>query len=275
MILVRTMARSMELACSLGDRLAAASGLPVAMLVDERHAPAGECRYPKVSLTEASYAGLGLHRPPDVGWRCGDYGLYIARDRYPEVERFWMFEDDVRLVGDAEHLFRLAGNRAEFDLLVSRLAPASRSWWWWAHLSSSNAEPWRCFFPVLRVSADALDVLYATRRKHSAQLSRRTLWPNDEGFVATTVVSAGLARADLNDIHPALYDDATFSYENLLNANVADCQTNGPVRLLHPVLGGDAFTRKAARNAALHRPPSLAFRARRMTARRVNSFRRW
>jgi hypothetical protein len=275
MILVRTTPEALASASSLGDRLAAASGLAVAMLIDERRAPAGECRHAKIGLTRAGYADLGLHMPPDVGWRCGDYGLYAARHRYPQIEHFWLFEDDVRVTGDAERLFRISADLPELDLMVARLAPARADWWWWPHLSSSDAPPWRCFFPVMRISARALDTLHAIRRKHSGQLSRKALWPNDEAFVATTVVHQGFARADLNDVCPALYDDATFSYDNLLRADVDDRGTDGPPRLLHPVLGGEAYARKAGRKAASHRPPSLAYLARRTIARRVNSLRRW
>ena len=257
----------------LADRLGAASGLPVSMLVDERHGSVGPSRHPKLVLDADSYASLGLHLPTDVGWRCGDYGFYLARRVHPEVERFWMIEFDVRLTGDAALFFDAAAKRSDLDLLAGRLQPADRNWWWFAHLASADARPWRCFFPVIRLSARAIDQLYAKRRDHSRTLSRIALWPNDEAFVATTVVHEGLRRDDLNDLGP-FYDDETFSYENLLRDEGADTGT-GPPRLLHPVLDGERYTRKYARMQAAYRLDPLPFRVRRALVRRVNGFCAW
>lgn len=275
MILVRTMTLAKS-AIELAASLKAASNLPVVMLIDERRGSAGDCVYPKLSLNQAAYTHLQIHRPWDVGWRCGDYGFYLARTAFPEVERFWMIEDDVRISGDAGRFFDFFAARPEPDLLAARLRPADRNWWWWAHLSSTDAEPWRCFFPVVRLSARAIDALHLKRRAHSRSPSRVALWPNDEAFVATTVNQHGLACADLNGFGVSFYDDATFSYENVLRDESGEAaRADGPPRLLHPVLSGQAYERKLARLRDMRERSSLGARVKRALVRRVNKLLAW
>lgn len=273
MILLRTTQLGPE-TLAFGDALRAASGQPLAVLVDERTGSVGDCRFPKLSLNKKTYGGLGLHLPGDVGWRCGDYGFYLARRHYPQVEHFWMIEDDVRITGDTRLFFERFAARPEFDLLAARLRPAGLDWWWWAHLASSDAKPYRCFFPVVRLSGRAIDTLYAKRRRHSRLPSRIALWPNDEAFVATTIARSRLNAADLNALGRVFYDEETFSYENVLNGD--NLPPSGPApRLLHPVLFGDRYGMKIERRAREATRTPMHFRIRRAAVRRVNTLLGW
>ncbi|RYE93096.1 MAG: hypothetical protein EOO77_45940 [Oxalobacteraceae bacterium] len=184
-----------------------------------------------------------------------------------------MIEFDVRLIGNAALFFDAAAKRPDLDLIAGRVQPADRNWWWFPHLASADARPWRCFFPVVRLSARAIDRLHAKRRDHSRTLSRIALWPNDEAFVATTLVHEGLRHADLNDLGH-FYNDRTFSYENLLRDEGADAGS-GPPKLQHPVLDEESYARKHARMQAGYRSDTLAFRIRRMLVRRINGQRAW
>lgn len=258
---------------AFGEMLEAASDSPVVALVDERAATASGEGLPKLSLNAAAYAELGLFTPHDVGWRCGDYGFYAARRRFPEVERFWMIEFDVRILGRAAEFFERCAARGDLDLLAARLRPADQGWWWHGHVASANARPYRCFFPVVRLSAGAIDLLMARRMAHSRQLSRRLLWPNDEAFVATTVVESGLTWSDLNDLGD-FYDDETFSYEAVLDEASLPPSIGAP-KLYHPVLSGERYARKVAQLARERRRESVGFRLQRAITRRINAKRRW
>ena len=272
MILLRTMRLDTD-SIDLAGTVNRASGLPVTMLADERKGPAGECAFPKIGMDMAAYRSLELYLPPDVGWLCGDYGLYLARRRFPGISHFWMIENDVRIEGDAPSFFAACGMRPEIDLLVARYRPSEPDWWWNATLAARDITPYRCFFPVVRMSAQAIDLLYAKRRRQSGIYSRRMAWPNDEGFVATTIAQSTLRAVDLNDVVTDCYDDETYTFEELIDGTALP-ETDGP-KLFHPVLSGEYLVAKQQRLQRGWERSSLAERARRKAGRVLNSRLSW
>lgn len=271
MILLRTTRVTPE-AERLAVRLGAASGRRVAMLVDERNGPVDAGPHLKVGITAAAVRAVGLHAPPDFAWRCGDYGFYLAAARFPEPRDFWMVEHDVRIAGDATGFFAVTDARPELDMLSAHFRPAGRDWWWWPTIRSRNAEPHRCLFPVVRLSRPAIAALLAKRRRHARGL-RRLLWPNDEGFVATTIAAGGFAAADLNALGQPFYDDAGFTFESVIDARAVAAAGPAP-RLFHPVLEGEDRRRKLA---ALRDPPRHSRRDRllRKAVPRLTRWTRW
>jgi len=259
----------------LARSLAAASGEAVAALVDERRGPVDTGGLPKVSVTDAGVEAFGLHRPADYGWRCGDYGFYLARRQHPAEAHFWMVDYDVRIGGDASAFFAACAARAEIDLLAAHVRDTDRGWWWCASVAASDAVPRRCFFPVVRLSARAADALLAKRRQHGRRPLRRLLWPNDEAFVATAVAAAGLSSVDLNALGPTFYDDHGFTYTDVIDGDdfvVGD----GAPRLYHPVLSGEDLARKRAKLARSERKPTpLWERAYRRALAAANARTRW
>ena len=260
------------------------SGMPVAFIVDERKGVATVPDWAaKVSLSERSCRELGLYCPKDFAWRCGDYGLYLARHANPDVDRFWLIENDVRITGtDPADFFAFFAARDE-DFLASYIGPAPTDWYWHDSLLSRDRTPHKCFFPLCRISARALDGLLAARQSHSCSWSRRRFWPNDEGFVATGLIGDGFACADFNDFGRRFYDTSAFHFETIADGDALPaCQD--AVCLLHPVLYGDALARKRARLLARHeRPSALARLGSRLDrklglsaiARRRNAARDW
>jgi len=274
MILLRTTridTGTRQLAADLG----AASGDTVAMLVDERRGLQDAGGLPKVSVTDEACEGLGLYRPADYGWRCGDYGFYLARRQYPAATHFWMIDYDVRIGGDAPAFFAACAARPELDLLAAHVRATGRDWWWCASVASADAEPRRCFFPVVRLSARAADVLLAKRREHGRRPLRRLLWPNDEAFVATAVEAAGLSFADFNALGQTFYDDTTFTYTEVIDGD-GFAGGEGPPRLYHPVLSGEDLARKRRKLVEDHGKPTPRWeRAYRRAAAAVNGATRW
>ncbi len=248
-ILIRTTSLDAE-TVAFGQALGHASGRPTAFLVDERKGPVSVADsfgpVGKVSLTIGACRGLGLYCPPDFAWRCGDYGLYVARHQHPDVEHFWMIESDVRFLGgDIAGFFDFFA-RIEADLLAGQIQAATPDWYWSHHASARDCAPFRCFFPVTRFSARALDVLLAKRVEHSRRLTRRLLWPNDEAFVATTLHAAGLICRDFNDFGRSFYDLKSFSFENVIDGHAFTAEAP-ELRMYHPVLFGEAYARKLER----------------------------
>ena len=273
MILLRTTRIDPEIR-DMADRLKAASGETVAMLVDERRGESAT-DLPKVGLTDAACAALGLHTPADFAWRCGDYGFYLARHLFPAETHYWMIEYDVRISGDAARFFVACAAHPTVDLLAADVRPTGRDWWWCANIASSDAQPYRCFFPVVRLSAKAVDTLAAKRRAHSRRPLRRLLWPNDESFVATAAVAAGLSTADLNDLGERFYDAETYSYTNVLDGARFVVDGADP-QLHHPVLFGEDLARKLRRLKDAHSTPTpLHERAYRKIVAAANGTTRW
>jgi hypothetical protein len=229
------------------NSLAAMSGAPVAFLLDGRHEIALPTQRPIISLTKAACEDLGLYCPADFAWRCGDYGLYLARRQFPDVRQFWIVEHDVRIFGrDPGNFFDTFRYLADLDFVGAYLTTAPKDWFWTAHASGIGITSYRCFFPVVRISARAVDALLAKRREHSRVASRRKMWPNDEGFVATTLSNRGFVCRDLNDFDRPFYDEQSFSfYEPIDGASVQSGE--GDTRLMHPVLFGESYAAKLLR----------------------------
>ena len=273
MILLRT-TRIDDQARALADRLRVASGLTVAMLVDERRTPS-PTDLPKVAITDAACAARGLYTPGDYTWRCGDYGFYLARHQFPGETHYWMIEYDVAISGDAARFFATCAAHPDIDLLAADVRPTARDWWWCANVAASDVQPYRCFFPVVRLSAHAVDALAAKRRAQSRRPLRRLLWPNDESFVATAAVAAGLSIADLNDLGERFYDAETYSYTNVIDGARFVPDSAAP-RLHHPVLFGEDLARKLQRLKDDHSAPTpLPERAYRKIVAAANGATRW
>jgi len=68
--------------------------------------------------------------------------------------------------------------------------------------------------------------------------------PNDEAFVASSLMTAGFNCADISVLGDQLYDWRTFSYSVPISGKRFD-QGGVDRRLYHPVLYDDPFFRKA------------------------------
>lgn len=226
--------------------LQASSPHEVFALVDETRAPLDFGATPKISLTASLPAELGLYAGSDrIYWRCGDYGLYAARRALPAKARFWLIEPDVRIRSDRPGAVfdRFQDNPA--DLLVSNFRPAEPSWDW-GKTMDDGGPIWRCLFPLVRVSARALDALVEARRDFGARFQTAgadpQFWPNDEVFTATTLMRLGFDCRDLN-AEAEVYDPNTFGYWwPISDRQLAEAGREGLA--YHPVLNGDRYFQK-------------------------------
>lgn len=246
MILLRTTGID-ERALQFADRLESASNLPVAFLFDGRGGSSLDTSRLQVALKEQDCSALGLFCPPDFAWRCGDYGFYIARKRFPDAASYWMIEYDVRFGGGKpEEFFSFFAEQTSVDLLAAYFQPVERSYWYWEGFARSrDHRPYRCLFPLVRLSPRAVDALLSKRVKHSRQLLRRNLWPNDESFVATTLANGDFTCRDLNDFGQTFYDEQTFSFERPIRGELFAPGHSG-IMIYHPVLFGDSYSHKLA-----------------------------
>jgi hypothetical protein len=260
---------------SFADTLAQASGHQVAYVVDERSRPEAPDDRQIIGLSRTRCAALGLYCPPGFAWSCGDYGYYLARQLMPQVRWFWLIEHDVRFSGATpSDFFTFFAAKPEVDLVASYLRKADESWYWTCSVNARGLVAQRCFFPVTRMSARAIDVVLTKRIRHSRNLFRRLLWPNDEAMVATTLVDAGLVCRDINSFGRSFYSPERFSYANVIDGDSVDWSA-GPTRLNHPVLYGEQYSAKLQRLAqASSQPGPFGRRAQRWAAR-VNRLSAW
>jgi hypothetical protein len=224
--------------------IAAASGCPVVVLADGRYTSEEQtANLTIIRLTASACVDLGLYCSEDFAWRCGDYGYYLARARFPDAQHLWMIEGDVRFDGDLTAFFEFFESRADIDFLSTHLQPADRSWFWTDTAAARDVLPFRCLFPLTRLSARAIDAALQRRRVHSGRLLRRQMWPNDEALIATTLMNGPFTCRDFNDFGPSFYSPDSFSFLNPIDGDQRR-PSRGGVRMVHPVLFGDAYRAK-------------------------------
>jgi hypothetical protein len=257
---------------AFADRLAAESGHRVCCIVDERQGVVEVGGFDKISLTRPACRALGLYCPQDFGWRCGDYGFYLARQRFPEERYFWLMEYDVRLSGPhMGDFFEAFADADEVDLIAGYYRRAER-WWYWTHtMIARGQEVWRCLFPVVRLSARAIDLLHAQRRAYAHRPLRLANWPNDESFVATVLSRhADMRCADLNDFGRPLYDPTTYTFNAPIDGDALD-ERSAPLRVFHPILFGDDLQRKRKRMKWIDKGESFPRKVKRRVINALNS----
>jgi hypothetical protein len=259
----------------LADQLEAISGHPTTLVVDATRGDVKTESRAVISLSVPACSTLGLHCPADFAWRCGDYGYYLAQRRFPDAELFWLVESDVRFYGrDLEHFFRFFANRPDVDFLAGGLKPADQSWYWRNTARARDVAPFRCLFPVTRLSTQAIEAVFARRIEHGKHLSRRILWPNDEAVVATTLMNGGFVSRDFNDFGSVFYSNETFYYGMPMNG---DCLNLSPpsVQMAHPVLFGGEYAGKM--RALQQNPAAVAWTKPRLgwAASKLNVISRW
>ena len=208
----------------------------VVVVVDELHG-AARCAWPAeyelVPIDDALLESLELRTDiADAGWRCGDYAYYALASAL-DFEHAWLIEPDVGFEGvDVRGLFSgFSGSAA--DLIAADVRPAP-GWSWAFQLTVRGVEsPWRCFFPMTRMSRDAIG--------SALRLRRRIQWidggsyghPNDEGIVASAVAADGLVWEDLRGAEPQLF--AHFHHRPKLQGRVVAERFGGPF-VVHPAL---------------------------------------
>jgi hypothetical protein len=211
-----------------------------------------------------------------MGWRCGDYGFYLARAQFPDEPFFWIIEPDVRFsAGGSAAFFEMFRNETTADLLVADLRPADHTYFWEFTIAARGLEVYRCIFPLVRLSARAIDYLLVKRQELSQRPRRRREWPNDESFVATMLNNnPEMTCRDLNDFDRTLYNDDTLSFWKPLDGDALRMQDDR-LTIYHPVLSGDDYQAKIRRVEAPQSDRRLVRRIKRRLVREVNKRTSW
>lgn len=227
------------------------TGWPVVMVVDEGRrqvdVPAGMA---KVSLNAQSLSEAGLFFQADqksgvgdIGWRCGDYSLYLARRAYPGHSHYILIEPDVEIhARDLAGLARRLIGLDEVDFMAHGIRQATASWYWHHMMADVQKPVWRCLFSLVCASGRAVDAAYETRQTLGAT-ARETNWPNDESFFATAICNDNrFAHADLTSL--GLSSGNSFSFHRPFSRTLLRRRRFDGLAY-HPVLSGNKFLAKA------------------------------
>jgi hypothetical protein len=221
----------------------------VIFAIDQSGDPINVTGFDKIGLNREEFARLGLFTQiDDVLWRCGDYVLYLVRQQRPQYELFWMIEYDVAIDrADPISFFEEVDMFPEYQLLSTHFRQADRDWPWRATMEGAYSNIFRCFFPLLRIHASAIDFLFEARRDESSKAARtieQKGWPNDEVFCATVLANNGFRCCDLNEIG-RYYTPESFNW----SAVIHPCQiAGGTATLYHSVRRGLDFIKSASRS---------------------------
>lgn len=244
-ILLRTHTDGPDVYRSL-DRLRQQSGRRVYVVADERakllNFPAAE----KIPLTSGILEQFGLHVADDVGWRCGDYFLYIAAEKLRNAKYVWMIEPDVYINFESiGEFFDMVDERSDADFIAPRFRRAAPSWSWFPRMAVYREPVFFCLFSLVRVSARAISLLLAERILMSRMFREQRVdlgFPNDESFVATTLCHHRLPCEDINSFGDfCLAENYGWRplYEPFMQGQPKDN------RIYHPVVEGSTFIRRA------------------------------
>ncbi len=199
-------------------------------------------KFRSIPVSIDPYGSLGLFVDrDDMTWSCGNYVLYDAHQHLPEYDQFWMMEYDV-IISRPGRLLRADRLPVQGDFLASYLRPAETNWHWITSLQGQFRHVYRCFFPLVRIAARAVDFLFDLQANDSRFWSNDmeqdgSAWPNDEAFAATLLQNGGCSCADLNQFGAA-YTEDSFSWHKPSHLSALPPHDG---RLYYPVRTGQSY----------------------------------
>ena len=174
-----------------------------------------------------------------VQWSNGDYRFYYVRKYFPNYDYYWQTEYDIFCNGQSYKPFLDSFIENKSDLIIQEKFPHSHEpieeWFWydktdWVY---KDLIKYRSFFPIVRLSAAAIDFLFKRRMEHGELYSKiedKTLnrWIHCELFTPTELINNGFSCHYINEylfINPEIDLNANRLFEHPDN------------RLYHPVKG--------------------------------------
>ena len=170
-----------------------------------------------------------------VMWYCSDFPLYIVRKYLPDYDYYWSIESDVFCNGNTYKVF-FDKYRTNSDLIIHDFRDVSIDpGWAWQNLSDwvyYDMNKYGGFFPILRVSGEALDFLYQRRLEHAKLFEKAknigsNRWIYCELFVPTELANNGFACQGL--------ETENLRYFPEYNLNKQRIFENPDFKLYHPV----------------------------------------
>ena len=178
----------------------------------------------KFSLNTHFIETHGLYNKGKIAWAYGDYFYYVFY-KAVSADFYWLIEPDVLLNLDSVgKFFEFFANQPD-EALVTHFSPTDEGWSWYESAKILLDPPYRCFFPLTRLSKRSIEILYAKRQSLSADFFAGKYtgsFPNDEALLANALMAVGVQPVNLTDyfpeqfnffsIHPFKHKDLSIRY---------------------------------------------------------------
>ena len=219
------------------------SGREIAIAVDDRKGRISTP--PAFKRLPVNPGSIGVLDHPDYGWRCGDYALYSALLAFPQFERIWLIEPDVRIhSGDIRSFFDGTGESVHAEFITAHYAEASPEWMWYSTMRPFAGAIFTCMMQLCCVSRRAAMLLWEERKQLTAHFLSKHLppdsWPNDEAFVAAILKENHFMVATFAKHAPSFEIDRTFTFTKPTSKKWLDTIPYNN-RIYHPVVTGRRF----------------------------------
>lgn len=200
----------------------------------------------KVSLSTDFLEKNKLYSQGRVAWACGDYFYYVFRQQV-EAEHYWLIEPDVLLNLDSSADFFGFFVENTVDALVMNFGKAPEKWTWYQSAKNLLDPPYRCFFPLTRLSKSAVDVMYKKRQAISADYLAEKYtgqFPNDEALLANALMEQGIEPINLSSYFPEYFDDFSIVPSKNRKLSMEFCHN----QIIHPVKTLDFYKNQLSTN---------------------------
>ena len=145
-----------------------------------------------------------------VMWNNGDYRFYYVRKYFPDYEYYWQFDYDVFCNATTYDGFLNKFNDDNSDLAATGFRNETiNSKWPWTHGIDwiyGDKKIYASFFPIVRLSARAIDFLYKKRLEQKKIFTDdgKNKWCGCELFVPTELMNGGFSCEKINEPHIGL-----------------------------------------------------------------------
>lgn len=187
----------------------------------------------KMPLDKPFIEAHGLYNKGNIAWACGDYFYYVFRNAV-DAEFYWLIEPDVLLNLDSvAQFFEFFAHNAD-EALVTHFSLAPEGWLWGDSAKIILDPPYRCFFPLTRLSKNAINILYTQRQSLSSDFfsgKYTGLFPNDEALLANALMAVGIQPVNISDYFPEQFK--SFAVHPFMHKELS--QRYHKNQILHPV----------------------------------------
>lgn len=177
-----------------------------------------------------------------IGWLCGDY-FYYAFLQQVNSDFYWLIESDVLFTFESTKTFFDKASLYNDDALLANFDICDSHDYWYASGCLIYKEPYKCLFPLNRLSAKAIKLCKDERQRLSNEYRTKGAFafthnpmvihfPNDEILVSCTLIREGISVRSLNSIFPDNF--SYFGFDKWYSDSIANLSSFSN-QVIHPV----------------------------------------